>query len=366
MVVAPGAALRLLPAQVLLTAGDVATEKPAPIVLSRLSVNEVTVAARFEGLVSVMVSVLVAPAPWVAGENALLTLTAVTTSGAVAALALTPAVVISAPAAMLLVYVPAATVLAICTGTVIVQLEFAGIVPAVMVMVVAPGAALRLLVPQVLLAAGDAATEKPAPIVLCKLSVNPLMVAAAAEGLVSVMVSVLVDPAARGVTNVLATLAVVTARLAVAAAVLEPAVVTSPPASTLLVYVPVATVLATCTGTVIVQLPPAGMVPVVMVMVVAPGAALRLLIPQVLLAAGDAATEKPAPIVLSKLSVNPLIVAAAAAEGLVSVMVSVLTCPATWLTGKNALVSVTEVTLRLAVVVVLVPRLLTRVPVVLV
>ena len=106
-----------------------------------------------------------------------------------------------------------------------------------------------------------------------------------------------------------------------------------------------------------VQLPKAGIVPADMVMLVAPGAALRLWPTQVLLAAGEAATEKPAPMVESRLSVKAVMVAAVTA-GLVSVMVKVLLSPAAWVVGEKALVTLAAVTVRVAVdVPLLVPRL---------
>src|SRR5215470_9837103 len=104
-----------------------------------------------------------------------------------------------------------------------------------------------------------------------------------------------------------------------------------------LVRVPVVAAADACTGTVIVQLPSAGMeLPVPSVMLVAPGAALRIP-PQVVLAAGDAATVNCglAPSVV-RASVNAVIVAATAAE-FVSVIVSVLTPPCRIVPGANTL-----------------------------
>ena len=103
ILVAPGAALRLLPAQVLLAAKAEDTENPAPIVLKRLSVKALMMASLSEGLVSVMVRMVFGPGPAVAGENTLLTLGTTTVRVAGAAVALEPAEVTSAPTAIVLV-----------------------------------------------------------------------------------------------------------------------------------------------------------------------------------------------------------------------------------------------------------------------
>ena len=109
-----------------------------------------------------------------------------------------------------------------------------------------------------------------------------------------------------------------------------------------------------------VQLELAGIVPAVMVMDVVPATALRLWPTQVLLAAGDAATVNPAPIVL-RLSVKLLIVAACV-DGLLKVMVSVLLNPAACVAGAKALVTEEALTVKEAVVPVPLPRLVTKAP----
>ena len=75
-------ALRLAPVQVVLGAGEGATVN-VPDIVVRLSVKEVMLAAVTAGLFSVMVRLLTSPAAWVVGENALLTLAAVTANAAV-------------------------------------------------------------------------------------------------------------------------------------------------------------------------------------------------------------------------------------------------------------------------------------------
>ena len=104
ILVPPDAALRLWPAQVLLAgnAGDGATVN-VPNIVVRLSVKEVMLAAVTAGFVSVMVRLLTSPAAWVGGENALLTLAAVTVNAAVLLPLLVPRLVTNAPPAMVLV-----------------------------------------------------------------------------------------------------------------------------------------------------------------------------------------------------------------------------------------------------------------------
>ena len=75
--VAPGAATTVLTGQVVLAAGEAATLKPAPIVLKRLSVKDVSTALAPNWLLRVSVRVEVPPGASVAGEKVLLdTLTA--------------------------------------------------------------------------------------------------------------------------------------------------------------------------------------------------------------------------------------------------------------------------------------------------
>ena len=80
-----------------------ATVNAAPVIDARLSVKPLMMAGLSEGLVSVMIRVVFGPGPAVVGENTLLTLGTTTVSNAVAAVALEPAEVASAPAAMVLV-----------------------------------------------------------------------------------------------------------------------------------------------------------------------------------------------------------------------------------------------------------------------
>lgn len=93
----------MLPGQLLLAAGDAATLKPVARSVVRLSVKLLIVAARVDGLLRVMVSVVASPAAWVAGANDLLTAAAVTASEAVEAPLLLPRLVTRAPLATVLV-----------------------------------------------------------------------------------------------------------------------------------------------------------------------------------------------------------------------------------------------------------------------
>jgi hypothetical protein len=98
-----------------------------------------------------------------------------------------------------------------------------------------------------------------------------------------------------------------TVRFAAAAKALLPWSVTRAPALILFVRVPVVAFGATATGTVIVQLPPAGIVPPDRVIEGEPGTA-PTVPPHVVVAAGEAATVNPVPIVVRS-SVNDVIAA---------------------------------------------------------
>jgi hypothetical protein len=114
----------------------------------------------------VIVSLTAAPAPPVDGEKAFETFAArATLMVRVAAVSLLPALVCNAPMATVLVRLPIDEFPAICTGTVTVQEPPAGIVPSLLLMSVLPDVA-DTVPPQVVEAAGLAATVKPDPIVV--------------------------------------------------------------------------------------------------------------------------------------------------------------------------------------------------------
>ena len=142
----------------------------------------------------------------------------------------------------------------------------------------------------------------------------------------------------------------VTARVAVP--LLLPWLVCRAPAAMVLVLLPVVMLARGSTGTVMVQLPDAGMRPAVMVMEVPPGVADRLLPTQVLLAAGVLATTNlPVPSMVVKLSVKLVMVAAVGLLVFCRVMVNVVACPWTTVADETALLMVGNRAVRLAVAV---------------
>ena len=143
-----------------------------------------------------------------------------------------------------------------------------------------------------------------------------------------------------------------TVTLRVTAAVLLPWLVCRAPAVMVLVFVPGVIVAKGTTGTEIVQLPAAGMVPAVMVMEVPPGVADRLFPMQVLETAGLLATTNlPVPSIVIKLSVNPVIVTAVGLDVLSSVMVNVVDCPWTTVLDETVLVTLGKLAFKFAVAV---------------
>lgn len=192
--------------------------KPVPMVV-RLSENAVIVAAVVvSALVSVIVNVDVVPCAARFGEKTLVTSAPSITSVSVAAAVLLPNEVCNAPTGIVLVAVAIAALAPTKTGTVIVQLPFIGIEPPLSEIKVVATVAVNVP-PQ--LVATVPPMVKPAPIVL-RLSAKLVIAAAVVVfGLVSVMVSVGVDPRAAVVTlNDFATdtgVNAVTVRVAVAA-----------------------------------------------------------------------------------------------------------------------------------------------------
>lgn len=206
--VAPGVALTVPPLQVVAALGAAATVKPdgKGSVTDRL-VNRPALAT----LLRVTVRRVVPPAPTEVGRNALVFVMAVVTpSVRVTAVELLPSEVTSALAGMVLVWVAIVALPPTSTGTVIVQLAERGIVPPAMENEVAPAGAV-IVPPQVVAGAGDAATVKPAPIVVR--SSEMLVMAAAVVVLEFVRVSVSVLVPLRGTEVGLKTLAKVMARI---------------------------------------------------------------------------------------------------------------------------------------------------------
>ena len=136
-----------------------------------------------------IVSRVTLPVETIVGVNDLLIVRAAATlSVAVAAVTLLPWLVWSPFTAIVFVRLPVGAVGPTWTGTVIVHVPLAGIVPPVMAIEVAPGAAVSVP-PQVVIAAGAAAMVNPAPIVV-RLSVKLVMLAGTAVVFCRVMVSV--------------------------------------------------------------------------------------------------------------------------------------------------------------------------------
>jgi hypothetical protein len=195
--VAPATALNVPPQVVV----PLTMARPAPIVL-RLSEKEVIAAAVVVSLlVSVIVSVEFTPIGALVGLKAFDALAPLITSVSVAATVLLPKVVCSAPTGIVLVDVAMAAPAPIATGTVIVQvpgpppppLVAIGMTPPDSESKVVPETAVTVL-PHVVVTVPP--IVKPAPIVL-RLSAK-LVIGADEErlGLLSVMVSVCVEPRA--------------------------------------------------------------------------------------------------------------------------------------------------------------------------
>ena len=195
---APGTAVTVPPVQVVAGFAGLATVKPSPPIVTRLSVSAMPASAGAPAArVSVTVSRDSVPACTFAGENALdAASTRVTVSTLVIVAALLPADVWTPFTAIVFVRFPVVALAATFTGLmVIVQLPFAGIVPPPN-MIVDAGSAEVIDDPQVPPTVAPAGTEKPVPIVP-RLSVTPsgeLIVAAAPDELLSVIVSVVVPP----------------------------------------------------------------------------------------------------------------------------------------------------------------------------
>lgn len=119
------------------------------------------------------------------------------------------------------------------------QFELAGIVPPASETSVVPAVAVKVAPTQVVVA--PAAIWKPpgAPPIVLRLSLKEVMVAAAAEGLFRVIVSVLLGPMAAEVgKKALATVGNATVKLPDVAAALLPRLVTSPLMAMVLVLAP--------------------------------------------------------------------------------------------------------------------------------
>jgi hypothetical protein len=190
--------------------------------------------------------------------------------------------------------------------------------------------------------------------------------------LVKVIVSRVTPPSGTGETEKAfeTVSALVGVRLAVAAAKLLPPVVARAPTAIVLVAAASGAVVETVTGTVIVQVPNVvvdgaiGITPPESEMAVVPATAVKALPAQVVEAtAGLAAIVKPAPIVF-KLSAKLVIAIVDAVLGLDNVIVSVELPPRGMLVGLNALATVTDRMLSVAVAVAeLVPWDVTSAPI---
>jgi hypothetical protein len=209
---------------------------------------------------------------------------------------------------------------------------------------IAPGVALTTPWPQVVAGFGTAATTKPAG----KGSVTTRLVKTPAfAGRVIVMVNRVVPPppTAAGAKALVAVTPVVTVKVAVAGAVLLPIEVTKSPTGIVLVLVAIGAAVPTITGTEMVQAPVVvsdgamGIDPPVIEKLVAPGVAVTIP-PQVVVADGEGATVKPAPMVVNWSEI--LVMAAALAVlALTSVKVNMLVPLRGKLVGLKALLTPT-------------------------
>lgn len=198
----PTVAVKAAPAQEVLAAEAIWKPPGAPPIVVRSSLKDVMVAADDEGLRRVMVRVLLGPTAAEVGKKAFSTVGSATVREPDLAAALLPRLVTSPPTAMVLVLVPAVRPLeASWTGTVTVQVPgaaarvAAGMAPVDMLIAVAPGAA-TTVPPQLVLAAGEAATLKPGPMVESRLSVNDEIAAFEPNWLLKVIVRVEAPPGA--------------------------------------------------------------------------------------------------------------------------------------------------------------------------
>lgn len=251
----------------------------APGDTGKVSVKPALVRSTALVLVNTIVSVDVPVGAIAAGAKDLAIVgRASTVTLALAGSPLLPAEVLSAPEAIALVTPPGVEEV---TLTVTVQLLFAGIVPPLMPMVLPPFGAL-IVVPQVVLGAGGLAMVMPAG--STSKAGEALIVAAAAFGLLRVIVSTLVPPATKALgAKALATPGWPTESVAVAGTLFAPPLVlVTPPAGMVLVYRPP---VAERTLTVTVQLPSAEIVPPESATLAPPAAAVTVP-PQVVAAPG--------------------------------------------------------------------------------
>lgn len=288
-----------VPPQLLVGAGAAATSKPT----GRVSVKLTPVKGVLDGFCRLMVKVETDPAVIVAGEKLLLTpIEAILIEAGAVATFCAPALVVSPPTGMVLVNIVVERFICAVTGTTTVQVfsvggvALAGMVPPARTMLPLPALAVRVP-PQLLTGAGEEPTTRPAG----KVSVKPAPVYGLPDGLRRVMVSKVVSPAASVPTAkpLISDIPVMLMLAGAATTFLAPSAVVNAPAGMLLFNVVVERLIAAMTGTTKVQVfsvggvALAGIVPPLKLMVPAPATAVNVP-PQLLTAAGDAATVNPA------------------------------------------------------------------------
>jgi len=332
-----------VPPQVFVVVSGVAMETPA----GKASLKATPFNAMLPfGLVTVIVSVEVPPDGIVAGVNAFVMLGAAVVVTSSVALAVPPVpALVETTADVVLVTNPS---VALVTFTVTVQLPPAATVPPLRLIAVPPTTGVGVSVPpQVLLTINGVAMETPPG----KVSVKPTPVSATpAFGLVTVMARADVPPEAifAGVNDFTIVGGCKTASVAEALLPVPPSVDVT--ACVVFTALPMVVLVMSA---VIVQLPPAAMVPPLSVNEVLPTAGAGLSVPpHVLLTFNGVAMLRPA----GNGSVIPTPVSAVPAFGLVMVMVSVEVPPDAMPVGAKVLVTFgATVVLTLSVAVAVLP-----------